>query len=287
MATSTVALKRIAVLVKSVVSDFNLASGHLYQFVLHATAEQNVNTTSSHVSRNRNRALSARFCNNDRFLLVELCVQNVVRNAVHQRFKQKFSVALFEAPLFQTPIGPSTIDDRSRQSNFAQQGLDFRHVQRLKISFKEPSCVLGVVAFQLFGLLNHRLKPSHDNQFLEHVRLDSLRHVFSHFDRPGADQSRLLLAIEPNDLPSDRSKLGFKCFVDNVALVRSTTRTVGWDADNVKAVNLSEFVLFRLRRSRHASQLLIKSEKVLERDCRNGLALSLNRYAFFRFQGLV
>ena len=62
---------------------------------------------------------------------------------------------------------------------------------------------------------------------------------------------------------------------------------MGWHAHDVQSVNLAEFVFFRLRRSRHAAELFVKSEEVLERDRGNGLAFALNRHALLRFQSLV
>ena len=63
-------------------------SGHLDDVVLNTTTQKDVNTTSCHVGGNGDLTLSACFRNDKSFLLVELCIQDVMRNTVHQRLFQ-------------------------------------------------------------------------------------------------------------------------------------------------------------------------------------------------------
>ena len=58
------------------------------------STQKNVNTTASHVGSNRHGAEAARFSDDTRFVFMELRIQNVVRNSVHQTFKKLIPLVL-------------------------------------------------------------------------------------------------------------------------------------------------------------------------------------------------
>ena len=61
------------------------------------SAKEDVDTAASHVRGNRNGAEAARFGDNARFIFVELRIQDVVRNSVHQTF-EKLIPLIFREP---------------------------------------------------------------------------------------------------------------------------------------------------------------------------------------------
>ncbi len=56
---------------------------------------------------------------------------------------------------------------------------------------------------------------------------------------------------------------------------------------HIQVVNLLELFFFRLGRARHARQLAVHAEIILERDRRVGQAFALNVDAFLRLDRLV
>ena len=76
-------------------------------------------------------------------------------------------------------------------------------------------------------------------------------------------------------------------FVDAVELVFTAADTVGWHHQSFETVDFLEFVGLCVRRSRHAAQLFIEAEIVLEGDGSHGLVFRLNRHTFFGFYRLV
>src|SRR6266536_3330702 len=89
------------------------------------------------------------------------------------------------------------------------------------------------------------------------------------------------------DLVEDRLVFLAARLVDEVVLVHAAHRPVGRDHDDLEPVDLEELGLLGLRRARHARELVVHPEVVLDRDGGQGLALLLNRHALLRFHGLV
>ncbi len=62
---------------------------------------------------------------------------------------------------------------------------------------------------------------------------------------------------------------------------------IGRDGKDVELVDLEEFFRFGFRRSRHARQLLVHAEVVLEGDRGERLVLLLDPQSFLGFDGLM
>ena len=75
--------------------------------------------------------------------------------------------------------------------------------------------------------------------------------------------------------------------VHQVIEVLTRQRPVGRDHHHRQAVNLMELKRFGIGRTGHAGQLVVQTEVVLEGGRGQGLALGLNRQAFFGLDGLV
>ena len=75
--------------------------------------------------------------------------------------------------------------------------------------------------------------------------------------------------------------------VQVVRLVDADHRKVCGDGDDVHAVGAVEFRRLGLRGTRHASELGVQAEVVLERDGRERLVLGLDRNALLRLERLV
>ena len=151
------------------------------------------------------------------------------------------------------------------------QSLRFRRIFTLEVLF----------GFQML------LELLAENKALQQIRGESCRDLLRHFDTTRTHQDRLLLGEESQQFPGHASELSFLGLVNNVGLINTSGWSVGRNRDHVEAVNLSELVFFRLRRTGHAAQLVVESEQVLERDGGHGLALLLNLNPFFGFQRLV
>ncbi len=76
-------------------------------------------------------------------------------------------------------------------------------------------------------------------------------------------------------------------FVDAVELIFATVHPVRRNDHRFEAVNFLEFVGFGIGRTRHACQLPIQTEIVLERDGRQRLVFGLNAHTFFGFHSLM
>ena len=75
--------------------------------------------------------------------------------------------------------------------------------------------------------------------------------------------------------------------VDEVVLVVALDGDVRRDLDDREVVDLLELLLLGLRRARHAGELLVEPEVVLERDRRERDVLLLDRHALLRLDRLV
>jgi hypothetical protein len=75
--------------------------------------------------------------------------------------------------------------------------------------------------------------------------------------------------------------------VDQVLHVLADHRLVGRDHDDLEAVDLLELVGLGVRRARHAGELLVHAEVVLEGDRRQRLVFLLDRHTLLGLDGLV
>ena len=89
------------------------------------------------------------------------------------------------------------------------------------------------------------------------------------------------------DLGDDGARLLGNRAVDLVVLVGAVDRHVGRHLEHVELVDVQELGGLGGRRSRHARELLVQPEVVLEGDGRERLVLRLNLDAIFGFERLV
>jgi hypothetical protein len=75
--------------------------------------------------------------------------------------------------------------------------------------------------------------------------------------------------------------------VDQIAHVFAHHRLVGRDNHGIQAINLLEFKSFGIGSTRHARQLVVQTEVVLEGDGGQGLVLVLDLDPFLRLDRLV
>lgn len=104
-----------------------------------------------------------------------------------------------------------------------------------------------------------------------------LRQVLGPLDAGGADQDRLALLVPLHHVVDDGVELGFLGLVDQVAVVDADHRPVGGgDRDDAEVVDLVQLGGLGLGGTRHARQLVVETEVVLERDRGEGLVLGLD-----------
>jgi hypothetical protein len=124
--------------------------------------------------------------------------------------------------------------------------------------------------------------------FVRQVGLDEMtRKHLGVLDRRRADQDRLPAFVAILDVRDDRVDLLRERPVHLVVLVLAHHVHVRRDHDGLEMVDLLELERFGVRRARHAGQLAVHPEVVLERDRRERLVLALDRHAFLRLHRLV
>ena len=74
-------------------------------------------------------------------------------------------------------------------------------------------------------------------------------------------------------------------FINNVRHIVSDDRLVGWNLDNVHAVDFTELLLLGNRSTGHTGQLFIHTEQVLIGDGRQCLGFTFDLYALFCMRG--
>ena len=89
---------------------------------------------------------------------------------------------------------------------------------------------------------------------------------FRLLDRDGAHQDRLSPLVAVHDLVHDRVELLLLGAVHHVREVRPDEGPIGGDDDHVQIVDLGELAGLGVGRSRHAGELVIHPEQVLEGD---------------------
>ena len=89
------------------------------------------------------------------------------------------------------------------------------------------------------------------------------------------------------DVFEDRVVLLALCHVDFVVGIDALSRAIGGDGEHLEFVDLFELVCLSHRRARHAGELGVHAEVVLQCDRRVGLRLALDGDTLFRFDRLV
>ena len=90
-----------------------------------------------------------------------------------------------------------------------------------------------------------------------------------------------------DDILDDGFVLGLLGLVDQVVFVVADHILVRRDGDDFHLVGVHELVGLGRRRTRHAGELVVHPEEVLDGDCGDGLVLFLDLDAFFGLDGLM
>ena len=159
-------------------------------------------------------------------------------------------------------IGPAT--------GHVGRDRDGARLSRLRDDLRLALVVLGVQ-----DLVPEAAPFEHARQRLGNVHVDG-----AHEDR----QATLVLSL---DLVEDRLVFLAARLVDEVVLIHAAHRPVGRDHDDLEPVDLEELGLLGLRRARHARELVVHPEVVLDGDGGQGLALLLDGHTLLRLHGLV
>ena len=102
-----------------------------------------------------------------------------------------------------------------------------------------------------------------------------------------ADEDRLPLRVQRGDGTAYGLVLRALRLEDEVRVILADDRLVRRHDDNRQVVDLEELVLLRLGRARHACELVVHAEVVLEGDGRERLALALDLHALLCLDGLM
>ena len=214
---------------------------------LGVAAENDVGAAAGHVRGNRHRAQPARLGHDLGLALMVLGVQDLVRDAA---FFQQAGDQL--APL-----------DRHR----AHQHRTPAALNLLDLALGDGLAVLAPFRLELDGVVG----------FVD----DAAEILFVFL----VDQHVPL--VHPLDFIGDGDILLAFGAVDHVGVVDPPQRHVGGDRDHVELVDLPELGGLRHGRARHAANLVIELEKVLQRDRGQGLVLLLDAHAFLGLDCLV
>ena len=117
--------------------------------------------------------------------------------------------------------------------------------------------------------------------------LQNSREPLGFLHRDGAHQNRLALLVKLLDLLGGVAELLVLCAVDDVRVFLADQRLVGGNDGDVEVVDLLELGRFGFRGARHAGQLLVHAEVVLEGDGGERLVFALDLHAFLGLHGLV
>ena len=117
---------------------------------------------------------------------------------------------------------------------------------------------------------------------LEHAR-ERLRHVDVH----GSHEHGIAEVVEALRLLENRVVLLAARAIDPVLPVIADHRLVRRNHGDIELVDVVELRLLRLGRARHARELLVHAEVVLDRDRRHGLGLALHLHPFLGLDRLV
>src|SRR5262249_54710158 len=117
--------------------------------------------------------------------------------------------------------------------------------------------------------------------------LEQPRELLGLLHRDRADEDRLAGLVALFDVLGDGVELGVLGLVDRVGVAVPDHGLVRRDPDDLERVRVRELARLGQRSSRHAGELLVHAEVVLERDRRQRLVLGLDAHAFLRLDGLV
>ena len=106
-------------------------------------------------------------------------------------------------------------------------------------------------------------------------------------DRRRSYQHRLTFAVNFFDLIADRAVLCAFRFVNDIGVIHAYDRHIRRHHHHRQFIYLEKFIFLGLCRARHARQLVIHSEIILECDRRQRLRFALNADAFLRLDRLV
>ena len=116
---------------------------------------------------------------------------------------------------------------------------------------------------------------------------EQLSDEFGVFDGSGSHQHRLSTLMALANVGNRGVVFFLGGLVDAVELVVAAAGPVGRDDHGFQAVDLLEFIGLGVRRARHASQLAVQAEIVLEGDRGHGLVLGLDLHPLLGFHRLV
>lgn len=110
---------------------------------------------------------------------------------------------------------------------------------------------------------------------------------FRDFNARGADKNGTVLRPHLLNFFDNGVVLFPLSFVDDIVHVITNHRLIRGDHDNIQLVDIEELSRFGLRCTRHARQLVVQPEVVLECDGGERLHVALDLHPFFRFDGLM
>ena len=142
-----------------------------------------------------------------------------------------------------------------------------------------PACAMIAASFSWYFAFKHLVRDAAAQQHAGQ-QLGLL-------DADGADQNWLALLVALGDVVDDRVELRLLRLEHDVALVDADRVAVGRDRHHAELVDLVELGGLGARRTRHAAELFVEAEVVLQRDRREGLVLLLDLDAFFGLDRLV
>ncbi len=115
----------------------------------------------------------------------------------------------------------------------------------------------------------------------------ALGEQFGDLDGDRAHEHGLTLVVALLDLARDRAPLALAGLVDLVVAVHANHRHVGGDLHHADLVDLHELGGLGEGRARHARELVVHAEVVLQRDRRERLVLLADAHALLGLDGLV
>ncbi len=192
------------------------------------------------------------------------------------------------------PLG-QTLDDLIRQRLLARHELGVAAQQDVGAAARHVGGDRDrVLAARLRDDLRFlRVELGVEDDVPDAAELEQLRQPLRLFNRDRADQGRAAELLLLDDVEDDRVVLLPLGPVDAVRLLDPPQHAVGRDHHDVELVDAREFLGLGVGRARHARQLLVLAEVVLEGDGRERLVLALDldfrmvRVVFLGFHRLV
>ena len=107
------------------------------------------------------------------------------------------------------------------------------------------------------------------------------------FNRRGAHQHRLASLMAFTDVGNGGGVTLLRCLVDAVQLVFALALAVRWNDHGLQTVDFLKLIRFGIGCTRHAADLVVQAEIILEGDRGQGLVFGLNLHTLFGFNRLV